>query len=69
MRAIDLKFKTVSLVATGSGYESYKDAVKAAMLTDNATVNAQFEIKDNGVIILSGNSIRKLDKQTVLLKP
>lgn len=56
-----LSCSVVALATTGSGYESYKDAVKATMLTKNATVSAQFEVKDNGAIILSGNSIDKLD--------
>lgn len=56
-----LSFSMAALASTGSGYGSYKEAVKTTMLTENATINAQFEVKDNGAIILSGNSIDKLD--------
>ena len=57
---------TMSLTAfasSGSGYESYKGAVKSTIFAKNATVNAQFEVKDNGSIILTGNSNIKLDNE------
>jgi hypothetical protein len=60
--ALLLSCSVVALATTGSGYQSYKDTVKTTMLTTkNATISAQFEVKDNGAIILSGNSIQKLD--------
>ncbi len=59
-----LSVSVTAFATSGSGYESYKDAVKSTMLTENATVDAQFEVKDNGAIILSGNSIQKLDKES-----
>ena len=57
---------TMSLTAfasSGSGYESYKGAVKSTIFAKNATVNAQFEVKDNGSIILTGDSNIKLDNE------
>lgn len=59
-----LSVSVTAFATSGSGYESYKDAVKSTMLTENATVDAQFEVKDNGAIILSGNSIQKFDKES-----
>jgi hypothetical protein len=56
-----LAFSIAAFATSGSGYESYKDAVKSTILVENATVNAQFEVKDNGSVILSGDSIDKLD--------
>lgn len=59
-----LSVSVTAFATSGSGYENYKDAVKSTMFTENATVNAQFEVKDNGAIILSGNSIQKLVKES-----
>lgn len=58
-----LAFSATAFAASGSGYESYKGAIKSTVLTENATVSAQFEVKDQGAIILSGNSLQKLDKE------
>lgn len=57
---------TMSLTAfasSGSGYESYKSAVKSTIFAKNATVNAQFEVKDNGSTILTGDSNIKIDNE------
>ena len=58
-----LTFSIAAFATSGLGYEAYKDAVKATMLTENATVSTQFEVKDNGATILSGEGVRKLDKK------
>lgn len=58
-----LSLSVTALASTGSGYESYKGAVKSTMLTENETVSTQFEVKDNGTIILSGDSIEKLNNE------
>ncbi|MBK5246393.1 MAG: hypothetical protein JJE49_03875 [Peptostreptococcaceae bacterium] len=39
-----------AFASSGSGYESYKGAVKSTIFAKNATVNAQFEVKGNGSI-------------------
>ncbi|HVI42294.1 MAG TPA: hypothetical protein VM577_16700 [Anaerovoracaceae bacterium] len=58
-----LTMSVTAFATSGSGYESYKGAVESTMFADNATVNAQFEVKDNGLITLSGNSNLKLDNE------
>ena len=58
-----LTMSITAFASSGSGYESYKSAVKSTIFTKNATVNAQFEVKDNGSIILTGDSNIKLDNE------
>ncbi|MBR0598466.1 hypothetical protein [Sinanaerobacter chloroacetimidivorans] len=58
-----LTMSVTAFAASGSGYESYKNAVESTILAQNATVDAQFEVKDNGSVILSGNSNVKLDNE------
>lgn len=45
----------------GSGYDTYKSAVKDLMSTRNATFSTTFEVKDNGNTDISGTSIEKLE--------
>lgn len=63
-----LSLSITAFASTGSGYESYKGAVKSTVLAGNETVNAQFEVKDNGSVILSGDSIEKLNKENMSSK-
>lgn len=58
-----LTMSVTAFASTGSGYESYKSAVESTILAQNATVDAQFEVKDNGLTILSGSSSVKLDNE------
>ena len=58
-----LSLSATTFANTGSGYTDYKAAVEATMLAKNATVAAQYEVTDKGVIILSGNSTQKLDNK------
>jgi len=58
-----LTMSITAFASSGSGYESYKGAVKSTIFAKNATVNAQFEVKDNGSIILTGDSNIKLDNE------
>ena len=58
-----LSLSATAFAATGSGYESYRDAVKAIVLAENETVSAQFEVKDNGSVILSGDTVEKLSQE------
>ncbi|WP_088188467.1 hypothetical protein [Desulfosporosinus sp. FKA] len=58
-----LSLSATTLANTGSGYADYKAALTTAMLTKNATINAQYEVQDNGVIILSGKSLKKMDNK------
>ena len=58
-----LGLSATTFADTGSGYGDYKAAVEATMLAKNATVSAQYEVTDKGVIILSGNSTQKLDNK------
>jgi len=58
-----LTMSITAFASSGSGYENYKGAVKSTIFAKNATVNAQFEVKDNGSIILTGDSNIKLDNE------
>ena len=58
-----LTMSITAFASSGSGYETYKNAAESTMLAQNATVNAQFEVKDNGLIILSGSSNVKLNDE------
>jgi len=58
-----LSLSVTTFASSGSGYEEYKAAVEATMLAKNATISAQYQVKDNGAIILSGDSIQKLDNK------
>lgn len=58
-----LTMSVTAFASSGSGYESYKNAVESTILAQNATVDAQFEVKDNGLVILSGSSNVKLDNE------
>lgn len=58
-----LTMSITAFASLGSGYESYKGAVKSTIFAKNATVNAHFEVKDNGSIILTGDSNIKLDNE------
>lgn len=63
-----LSLSITAFASTGSGYESYKGAVKSTMLAQNETVSTQFEVKDNGAIVLSGDSIEKLNDENMSSK-
>lgn len=56
-----LSLSVTTFANTGSGYASLKGAIESTMLTENKTITTQFEVKDDGVIILSRNSIKKVD--------
>lgn len=58
-----LSLSATTFANTGSGYGDYKAAVEATMLAKNATVAAQYEVTDQGAIILSGTSTQKLDNK------
>jgi hypothetical protein len=58
-----LSLSVTAFASTGSGYESYKGAVKSLVIAENETVSTQFEVKDNGSSILSGDSIEKLNNE------
>jgi len=51
-----LSLSATTFANTGSGYGDYKAAVEATMMAKNATIAAQYEVTDQGAIILSGNS-------------
>jgi len=59
-----LSLSITAFATSGSGYETYKDAFKSTVLTENVTVSTQIEVTDNGTIILSGESIKKLDEKS-----
>jgi hypothetical protein len=63
-----LSFSITSFATSGSGYEKYKEAIKATVLTKNATVSTQFELKDNGAVILTGKSEQKIDNENMYSK-
>ena len=58
-----LSLSATTFANTGSGYGDYKAAVEATMLAKNATVVTQYEVTDQGAIILSGTSTQKLDNK------
>jgi len=58
-----LSLSATTFANTGSGYTDYKAAVEATMLAKNATVAAQYEVTDQGAIILSGNSTQKMNNK------
>ena len=58
-----LSLSAATFANTGSGYGDYKAAVEATLLAKNATVAAQYEVTDQGSIILSGNSTHKLNNK------
>lgn len=58
-----LALSVTSFAATGSGYVSYRDAIKATAFTKNATMSAQFEVKDNGKVIFAGTGTQKRDNE------
>ncbi|MDR3584174.1 MAG: hypothetical protein P4L59_02480 [Desulfosporosinus sp.] len=58
-----MSLSATTFANTGSGYGDYKAAVEATMLAKNATVAAQYEVTDQGAIILSGTSTQKLDNK------
>lgn len=56
-----LALSATAFASSSSGYESYKTAVKSIITTENATIDAQYEVKDNGTVIFSGDTVEKLD--------
>ena len=58
-----MSLSATTFANTGSGYGDYKAAVEATMLAKNATVVTQYEVTDQGAIILSGTSTQKLDNK------
>ncbi|OOM75232.1 hypothetical protein [Clostridium sp. BL-8] len=58
-----LALSATAFASSSSGYESYKTAVKSIVTTENATIDAQYEVKDNGTVIFSGDTIQKLDNE------
>lgn len=59
-----LGMSVTAFASVGSGYEDYKNAVESTILAENGTVNANFEVKDNGLIVLTGSSNVKLDGES-----
>ncbi len=51
-----------AFATTGSSYQEYKGAVKAMAFMNNLTATAEVELKDNGSIILSGNSTNMINQ-------
>lgn len=58
-----LALSVTAFASSSSGYESYKTAVKSIITTENATIDAQYEVQDNGTVIFSGDTIQKLDNE------
>lgn len=58
-----LALSVTAFASSSSGYESYKTAVKSIVTSENATIDAQYEVKDNGTVIFSGDTVQKLDNQ------
>ncbi len=56
-----LALSATAFASSSSRYESYKTAVKSIITTENATIDAQYEVKDNGTVICSGDTVEKLD--------
>lgn len=56
-----LSVTVVASASGASGYETYKSAAKNMAVTSNATFSTSFEVKDNGTIDISGNSVEKLE--------
>lgn len=46
-----------SFAATGSGYQALKKSFKATALLNNATIQTEAQLKDNGKIIMSGSTM------------
>lgn len=63
-----LTLSVTAFASSSSGYEDYKTAVKSIVTTDNATIDAQYEVNDNGTVIFSGDSIQKLDNANISSK-
>jgi hypothetical protein len=55
-----LSITVAASASSGSGYDTYKSAVKDLMNTRNATFSTNFEVKDNGNADISGTSVEKL---------
>ncbi|WP_026888314.1 hypothetical protein [Clostridium beijerinckii] len=58
-----LALSVAAFASSSSGYENYKTAVKAIVTTKNATIDAQYEVKDNGTVLVTGDTIQKLDNE------
>lgn len=58
-----LALSVTAFASSSSGYESYKTAVKSIITTENATIDAQYEVQDNGTVIFSGDTTQKLDNE------
>lgn len=58
-----LALSVTAFASSSSGYENYKTAVKAIVTTENATIDAQYEVKDNGTVLVTGDTIQKLDNE------
>ncbi|MDR3596348.1 hypothetical protein [Clostridium sp.] len=56
-----LSITVAASASSGSGYDTYKSAVKDLMSTSNATFSTTFEVKDNGNANISGTSVEKLE--------
>lgn len=63
-----LSLSVTAFAASGTGYESFKEAVKSTVVTENSTMSTQFEVKDNGTTVLSGDITRKHDKENMSSK-
>lgn len=63
-----LALSVTAFASSSSGYESYKTAVKSIITTENATIDAQYEVQDNGTVIFSGDTIQKLDNENTSSK-
>ncbi len=58
-----LALSATAFASSSSGYENYKTAVKSIVTTENATIDAQYQVEDSGTVIFSGDTIQKLDNE------
>lgn len=56
-----LSYSFMAFASSGSGYETYKNAVVSTLLAKNSTIDAQFVVTDNGNTVLSGTTTQKFD--------
>ena len=54
----------MAVLANGNAYENFKTAAFSTMQVENMTVNADFTVKQNGEVIVSGNGIIQTDGDT-----
>lgn len=56
-----LTYSFMAFASSGSGYETYKNAVVSTLLAKNSTIDAQFTVTDNGNTVLTGTTTKKID--------